>query len=251
MIYYKSPREIDIMAEGGGILTKISKEIKAMICPGISTKDIDDRARALFKKNNMEPAFLNYGQPPYPATVCTSINSEVVHGIPSFKRILKKGDIISIDIGGIYGGYCTDMAFTEMVGKVSSGIKKLIDTTREALQAGIEKMAVGGKLYDISAAIQAGAEKEGYSVVRDLVGHGIGKGLHESPWVPNFGKPGTGPLLKEGLVIAIEPMVNMGGYEIITDSDEWTIRTRDGSMSCHWEKTVALTGNGPRVIAGL
>lgn len=251
MVYYKSPREIDIMAEGGQILTEISKDIKAMVTPGISTKDIDDRARTLFKKNNMEPAFLNYGNPPYPATVCTSLNDEVVHGIPSSERILRKGDIISIDIGGIYRGYCTDMAFTETVGKVDSGIKKLISTTREALQAGIEKMVPGGRLYDISAAIQAGAEKEGYSVVRDLVGHGIGKDLHESPQVPNFGKAGTGPLLKEGLVIAIEPMVNTGDYEIITDSDEWTIRTRDKSLSCHWEKTVAISGGAPRVIAGL
>ncbi|MDA3792857.1 MAG: type I methionyl aminopeptidase [Elusimicrobia bacterium] len=251
MIYYKSPDEIEVMAEGGRILTRISRDIKEMVQPGISTKDIDERAVVLFKKNGMEPAFLNYGRPPYPATVCTSINHEVVHGIPSVKRKVNEGDIVSIDIGGIYRGFCADMAFTATAGEVSLKVKELINSTREALNAGINKMIAGNRLYDISAAIQGVAEKKGYSLVRDLVGHGIGKNLHEAPQVPNFGKSGTGPVLKEGLVIAIEPMVNVGGYGIVTADDQWTISTADGKLSCHWEKTVALTGDGPRVLAGL
>ncbi|MGM0441121.1 MAG: type I methionyl aminopeptidase [Elusimicrobiota bacterium] len=251
MIYYKSKEEISKIKESGRLLTEIARALKEMIAPGISTLDLEEEAHKLFKNRELEPAFLNYGEPPYPAYLCTSVNEEVVHGIPSRDKILNEGDIISIDLGGIKDNFYSDMAFTVNVGKPDSSLKKLLDVTQKALENGISKMYTNMKLYDISWAIQKTAQAAGFSVVKDLVGHGIGRELHEPPQVPNFGTPDTGMKLKEGLVIALEPMVNMGQENVYTKEDDWTVATSDGQPSCHFEKTVAVTENGPDVLAGL
>ncbi len=251
MIYYKSKEEIDKISQSGKLLTEIAGALKEMVKPGVSTLDLEEKARKLFKERNIQPAFLNYGEPPYPAYLCTSVNEEVVHGIPRKDKILKQGDIISIDLGGIKDNFYSDMAFTVDVGKLDGSLKKLLDITREALENGISKMYTNRKLYDISWAIQKTAQDAGYTVVKDLVGHGIGRDLHESPQVPNYGSPDTGIQLKEGLVIALEPMINMGEDKIETKGDKWTVVTSDGKPSCHFENTVAVTSNGPEILAGL
>lgn len=246
MIDIKTPAEIDIMYAGGQILSEIAQVLKNMIESGVSTMDLDKKSRQLFKKKKMKPAFLNYGVPPFPATICTSINQEVVHGIPSKNRILKDGDIASIDIGGIWKGFYVDMAFTAGVGKIGKKEKDLINITRKALETGTSKLYTSNKLYDVSSAIQQVAERAGYSVVRDLVGHGIGRNLHEAPQVPNYGRKNTGIKLEAGMVLALEPMVNVGTYKVRTKEDNWTVETADGKLSCHFENTVAVTKRGPR-----
>lgn len=244
-IKVKSLQEIQIMKTGGHLLSEVALELKEMISPGITTKDLEEKSYREFERKGLKPAFLNYGKPPYPSIICTSVNHEIVHGIPSENKSLKDGDIISIDIGAIWEGYYVDMAFTQGVGRFGKLQKDLIRTTKKALKIGTQKMNKNNKLHDISAAIQNVAEKKGYNVVRDLVGHGIGKKLHESPQIPNYGMKNTGIQLKPGMVFAIEPMVNVGTYEIKVLEDEWTVVTADGKLSCHFENTIAIMKNGP------
>lgn len=248
MVDLKSRTEIEKMSKGGHLLSEIARDIKSIISPGISTIELDEYARKQFKKKRLKPAFLNYGTPPFPATICTSINEEIVHGIPSTERILKNGDIISVDLGGIWSGFYVDMAFTVGVGQIKKRALRLMMITEKAFKRAVSQMYVGNKLHDISWAIQTTADEAGYSVVRDLVSHGIGRHLHEDPHLPNFGRKNTGIKLREGLVLAIEPMINTGGWKIKTKNDGWTITTFDGSLSCHFENTVALSKNGPELL---
>ena len=248
MIDLKNPEEIGIMKAGGRLLSEAARELKERVRPGITTKDLDNRATALLREKEMKEAFLNYGTPPFPAAICTSINDEVVHGIPSADRVLNEGDIISIDIGGVWNGFFVDMAFTVPVGKVSDRANRLIKITRQALESAISKMYTSCKLGDVSWTIQKTAESEGYNVVRDLVGHGVGRNLHEPPNVPNYGKKKSGIKLEPGLVLALEPMLNEGSGSVIYDDDGWTVRTADGGLSCHFEHTVAVTENGPEPL---
>ncbi|MDH5174278.1 MAG: type I methionyl aminopeptidase, partial [Elusimicrobiota bacterium] len=216
--------------------------------PGITTGELDRVASTLIKIHKARPAFLGFRG--FPASICTSVNDQIVHGIPGNYR-LREGDIISLDFGVIHQGYYSDMAITLPVGDISENAQKLIAVTESALANGISQMVPGNRLYDISSAIQECAESNGFSVVRDLVGHGIGQKMHEEPQIPNFGKRSTGPYLKAGMVFALEPMVNMGGYDIRTLDDNWTVVTADGSLSCHFEHTVAITDNGPEILTQL
>jgi methionyl aminopeptidase len=240
------------MAEGGRILGAIRDELAAYVRPGISTGTLDEIAEGEILKKGGRPSFKGYGHSDnrFPASICASINDVVVHGIPSKTMILEEGDIISIDIGMIYKGFHTDTAVTVAVGKISDLKHKLMDVTKLSLMNAIEFARSGMRVGDISAAIQTTVEDAGFSVVRDLVGHGVGRSLHEEPSIPCFGKPGTGPILKEGMVVAIEPMVNAGGWQLTTDADGWTMRTRDNSPSAHFEHTVAITASGPVVLTG-
>lgn len=247
MIELKSKDEINKIKKSCEIVKKVLDRLKEMITPGLPTIELDREARIITKKYGAEPAFLNYRG--FPASVCISVNNEVVHGIPSQKKILKDGDIVSIDFGILYNGYFGDAAITVPVGNVTAVADKLIDITRKALYKGIEKAKSGNKLFDISFNIQNYVEKNGFSVVRDFVGHGIGKKLHEEPMVPNYGKPGTGIDLVNGMVIAIEPMVNEKEYEVCILDDEWTVVTKDNGLSAHFEHTVAITENGPVILS--
>lgn len=224
------------------ILKKLSENIK----PGISTKELDTIAFNEIKKFGMKPAFLGYRG--YPATACISINDELVHGIPNAKRFLANGDIVSIDLGTIYNGFYGDAAVTVPVGKVSSQAQKLLAVGAAALDSAIEAVRPGNRLGDVSAAVQMVIEKNGFSVVRDYVGHGIGRALHEEPAIPNFGKKGSGPRLLPGMVLAIEPMLNVGDWRVKTLSDNWTVVTQDGSLCAHFEHTVAVTEDGCEVL---
>ncbi len=246
MISLKSKREIDIMRESGKILASVLSELKSYVKPGLRTVDIDRKAAALIRQKGGAPAFKGYRG--YPANICTSINEEVVHGIPS-ERKLEEGDILSVDVGVQYKGYFTDAARTWPIGSVSPEIEKLIRVTRASLyEAGIEKMKPGFKLGDLSHAIQAYVESFGFGVVRDFVGHGIGRAIHEDPQVPNFGKPGRGIKLEPGLVLAVEPMVTVGSYEVVILDDAWTVVTQDGKLSSHHEDTIVITDSGPEPI---
>lgn len=233
------------MRLAGRTLAKIMQGVRKFVRAGISTLDIDDFAAQLMRKEEVASAFLGYKG--YPANICASVNEEIVHGIPGH-RLLKEGDIISIDMGIRYQGYYSDIAATMPVGRITGKLKKLIDVTRAALFAGIKKAKVNNHLSDVSYAIQSYVEKYGFSVVREFVGHGIGSALHEEPEIPNFGKPGQGPLLKSGMVFAIEPMVNMGGWESKVLDNGWTAVTSDGLPSAHFEHTVAITEQGPRIL---
>ena len=246
-IQLKSAREIDVMAEGGRILAATLQLLRETVRPGISTWDLDAAAEAFIRSHpGARPSFKGlYG---FPGTLCTSINHEIVHGIPSRKRVLVEGDIISIDVGVSFGGFHTDSAMTVPVGPVDPTTQRLLDVTREALDAGIKAAQLGNHIGDIGAAVQGVVESAGFSVVRDLVGHGIGVEFHEEPQVPNHGKPKRGTKLVPGLTIAIEPMVNVGGPGTRTLSDKWTIVTADGERSAHFEHTVAITENGPRIL---
>ncbi|MEI7542875.1 MAG: type I methionyl aminopeptidase [bacterium] len=246
MIDLKSKNEIKKIAESGRMVAAVLKKLKSMVIPGLITQELDDTARKMTKEFGARPAFLGYRG--YTAAVCVSINDEVVHGFPSKKRICKEGDIISLDFGVEYGGYYADAALTVGVGKISQLAKKLMDVTEQSLYKGIEKAVAGNKLYDISAAVQQQAESNGFSVVRDFVGHGVGRKLHEEPFVPNFGKAGTGILLEVGTVIAIEPMVNEKKYDVKVLSDEWTVVTCDKGLSAHYEHTIAITESGPVIL---
>ncbi|PIY96340.1 MAG: type I methionyl aminopeptidase [Candidatus Kerfeldbacteria bacterium CG_4_10_14_0_8_um_filter_42_10] len=252
MITIKNSREIEIMREGGRILATVLKKVVKAAKPGISTKELDLLAEKLIRQLGGEPAFLGYQShfegDPYPASICTSVNEEVVHTIPSANRILKKGDIIGIDAGVRYKGFCTDMARTVGIGGIYSEKEKLIQVTKKALSLGIKKVKAGRHTGDIGAAIQKYVEQQGFSVVTQLVGHGIGKNVHEEPRIPNFGEPHTGTELKEGMTIAIEPMVNIGGSEVKTASDGWKIVTNDNSLSAHFEDTVAVTKKGFEIL---
>lgn len=247
MIQIKSAREIEIMARGGEILAATVRLLEQSVRPGMTTVDLDKIADDFIRSHSgATPAFK--GLYNFPASICTSINQEIVHGIPSKKRLLEEGDIVSIDIGVQLEGYYTDSATTVPVGKVDSESKRLLDVTRNALSAGIAAATAENHIGDIGAAVQEVVEAAGFSVVRDLVGHGIGVGFHEDPQVPNYGKPKRGVRLQPGLTIAIEPMVNIGKSGTRTMPDRWTVVSVDGTRSAHFEHTIAVTEDGPRVL---
>lgn len=246
MIILKTPQEIELIAQASRIVALTIAFLRERVKPGITTADLDRWAEEFIVREGGRPAFKGYRG--YPATLCTSVNEEVVHGIPSPRKRLEEGDIIGIDVGAIVEGYYGDAAVTVPVGQISEAAAHLIRVTEEALAAGLEQVKVGNRLSDVSHAIQTVAEREGYSVVTDFVGHGIGRNLHEDPQVPNFGKPGEGPRLKEGLVLAIEPMVNIGKSDVEVLDDRWTVVTRDRKLSAHFEHTIALTVEGPKVL---
>ena len=246
MILLKSSRELEHMRAAGRILAEVKARLKALVRPGASTKDIDEDIEGFIVGKGAAPAFKGYRG--YPATVCASINDEVVHGIPSAKRKLKDGDIIGLDLGCIVEGYYGDCAITLPVGPVPERVQELLDVTRESLDKAIVQCRAGNRIGDISYAVQAYCESHGFGVVRAFVGHGIGRALHEEPQVPNFGEAGRGPVLKVGMVLAIEPMVTMGSWEVRVLEDGWTAVTVDGSLAAHFEDTIAITANGPEVL---
>lgn len=247
-MYIKSNREIELMRTAGKIVAEVLEKLKEVIQPGITTKEINKLAEEYIRKNGAVPAFLGYEG--YPASVCTSVNEEVVHGIPG-PRVLNEGDIVGVDVGAYYEGYCGDAARTYEVGNCTDEAKRLIKVAEESFFAGIEKAYEGNRLYDISHAIQVHVESNGFSVVRSLVGHGIGKNMHEEPQVPNYGLPHRGPRLTAGLTLAIEPMINAGKYHVKTLSDGWTVVTSDRSLSAHYENTIVITANGPEILTKL
>ena len=247
MIFLKSPWEIEKMRRSNAIVAEILARLREAIKPGITTLELNRLAEDLCRRKGAKPAFKGYRG--YPFSLCVSVNEEVVHGFPSKKRVLKEGDIVSLDFGVLYDGYYGDAAITVPVGEISERAKRLLRVTEEALYKGIEQAVVGKRLGDISSAIQRYVEAHGYSVVRQFVGHGIGRALHEDPQVPNFGKPGRGIKLKEGMVLAIEPMVNEGTYEVEILADGWTAVTKDRKLSAHFEHTVAITQNGPEILS--
>jgi methionyl aminopeptidase len=246
MIIIKSEQEINIMRESGKVTGFILSELENLIKPGMSTMDVNNFVEQTILKNNMIPAFKGYCG--YPAAACVSVNDEVVHGIPSKKRILKEGDIVSVDVGCTHKGYVSDAARTYAVGKISDEAARLIKVTRESFFEGLKFCKVGFRLSDISHAIQTKAEGEGFSVIRDFVGHGVGKQMHEDPQIPNYGKPGRGPRLAEGMVFAIEPMINQGNYDVEVQLDDWTVVTLDGMLSAHYENTVVITDGEPELL---
>ena len=246
MIVLKTNRELALMREACRISAGALRVAGEAVQPGVTTEEIDRIAYEYIIKQGAKPNFLNYNG--FPATACISINDEVIHGIPSKKRVIKEGDIVSIDLGAVLDGYNGDNAATFAAGKISPEAERLINTTRESLYKGIEAAVAGGRIGDISSAVQKYCEERGFSVVRDFVGHGIGAKLHEDPSVPNYGTPGRGVRLLPGMTLAIEPMINMGGYEVRQLSDGWTIKTKDGGLSAHFEHTVAITADGPKIL---
>ncbi|WP_027365211.1 type I methionyl aminopeptidase [Desulfotruncus alcoholivorax] len=248
MIICKSERELGYMREAGRVVAGALAEVAKMIRPGVTTAEINRVAEEYILSKGAKPAFKGlYG---FPAAVCASVNEQVVHGIPGLKK-LENGDIISIDVGAEINGFFGDAAQTFPVGEITPELQKLIDVTKEALDRGIKMARNGNRLSDISHAVQSFVEQNGYSVVRDYVGHGIGSKMHEEPQVPNFGRPGRGPRLKKGMTLAIEPMVNMGTYEVLTLPDNWTVVTRDGKPSVHFEHTIAITDGDPIILTML
>jgi methionyl aminopeptidase len=245
MIIIKNDMEIEYMRRAGRLVGETLARLEEVIKPGITTAELDKIAEEFILKHNAKPSFKGYHG--FPASICASVNSEVVHGIPA-NRVLEEGDIISIDCGAILNGYQGDAARTVSVGKISKDAEKLIEVTKESFFKGIEYAKVDNRLSDISAAIQTYIESFGFSVVRDFVGHGIGKDMHEDPEVPNFGRPGRGPKLRHGMVLAIEPMVNIGKYHVKVEANDWTVVTEDGSLSAHYENTVAILNNGPEIL---
>ena len=250
-ITVKAPREISLMREAGRIIAEAKLAVKNALAPGVTSAEMDALAEEIIKKRGAIPSFKGYQpaphMPPFPATICFSFNEEIVHGIPSDRK-MQDGDIVSVDFGAIVEGYHGDSAFTAGVGLVTDTAQKLIDVTAESLCTGIAKATPGSRLTDISNAIQVFAEAEGFSVVREYVGHGIGRALHEEPQIPNYGSPGRGPLLQEGMVLAIEPMLNIGTWKTKIMPDGWTVVTEDGKLSAHSEHTVAITSEGPEVL---
>ena len=233
------------MEEGGQILAKILTELKEETCPGIETKKLDELARKLCLKYRVRPSFLGYEG--YPASLCVSINEEVVHGIPG-KKTIHEGDVVSLDFGVFYEGYHTDAAISYGVGQIKEESKKLLTVTEKALYFGIEEARPGHRIGDIGAEIQGFVEDNGFKIVRALVGHGVGKKLHEEPLIPNYGQRGTGPLIKEGMTLAIEPMVAVGTHEVVLEEDNWTYRSKDRSLVAHFEHTIFVSANGPIVL---
>lgn len=244
-IHYKTPAEIKKIKKAGHVVAEILDLISENVRPGVTTKKLDDLAAEHFKKRNAKAAFLGYQG--FPANICVSVDNEVVHGIPGDRKLVE-GEIVSVDVGSIVDGYFGDSARSFAVGEIDDSAKKLLEVTNKSLHKGINLCRIGNRLGDLSAAIQQFVEKEGFSVVRDLVGHGIGTKMHEEPQVPNFGEAGTGIELKEGLVIAIEPMINAGKYQVRVLPDGWTIVTDDGSLSAHFEHTIAITSDGPEIL---
>jgi methionyl aminopeptidase len=252
MIFLKSLQEVALMRVANRVVIEILAELRERIRPGISTGEIDRIAAELIRQKGVRSAFKGYqirnGTVPFPATICVSLNDEVVHGIPSSQRIVREGDVVSLDFGVIYRDFYGDAAMTFTVGEVSEQVRHLIDTTAAALEEGIAQTRVGNRLGDVSAAIQERVEREGFSVVREFVGHGIGRRMHEDPPVPNYGVRDRGVRLREGMVLAIEPMVNAGKAEVVLKSDGWTAVTKDGSLSAHFERSVAIMEKGPEVL---
>jgi len=245
MILIKTKEEIEVMAEGGKILARIMKELTKMVKPGITTQELDKAAEGLVFKSGAKPSFK--GHEGFPATLCTSINEEIVHGLPS-RRKLKEGDIISLDLGIFFKGFHSDMAVTLPVSKIDSETARLIRVTKKALKIGIKKVRPGNTIGDIENTIQRYVESQGFNVVRDLCGHGIGKDLHEEPQILNYGKRKTGPEIKEGMVLCLEPMATIGGSQIKKGEDDHTFKTVDGSLSCHFEHEVVVTKDGCKVL---
>ncbi|RMG05654.1 MAG: type I methionyl aminopeptidase [Nitrospirae bacterium] len=246
MIIIKKKEEIRRMARACDIVVKALNAIKMAVRPGVSTGELEKIAQEVIMSEGGSPTFKGYRG--YPACLCASVNDEVVHGIPSMEKRLGDGDILSVDIGVTYKGWIGDAAITMGVGSVSDNARRLMETTREALHVGVNEARPGRRLTDISHAIQTFVESRGYSVVRAFVGHGVGRSLHEEPQIPNFGPPGKGPVLRPGMTLAIEPMVNEGAYHVVIDKDGWTARTKDGSLSAHFEHTVLVTENGPEIL---
>jgi len=249
MIVLRSRREIEKLRAANRMVAELLELLKRRVRPGISTAALDKIAEDEIVRRGARPAFKGYAG--FPATLCTSINHEIVHGIPSRKRKLKEGDIISLDVGVCLDGYYGDAAITVPVGKISTVARRLLDVTRASLEKAIARAWPGERLHTISHSVQEHAEKNGFSVVRDFVGHGIGTELHEPPQVPNYGQPGTGLLLKSGMVLAIEPMINQGGWEVEVLADGWTAVTRDRKLSAHFEHTIAITDDGPEILSAL
>lgn len=246
MIQLKKPEQIALMREAGRITGEALALAGEAVREGISTKHLDEIIRSHIEKSGAKPSFLGYGG--FPASACISVNNEVIHGIPSPKKILQEGDIVKIDVGAFYRGFHGDSANTFAVGKISQEAQKLIDATKQSFFEGVANAKAGGRIGDIGHAVDSYVRKFGYSTVKMFVGHGVGHDLHESPDVPNYGTPGRGPRLYPGMVIAIEPMVNIGSYDVIQLDDGWTVLTADGSLSAHYEHTVAITENGPELL---
>lgn len=246
MIIIRSNEEIELMREAGGATAQILEGLTQIIQPGITTKDVDDFVAEVIDRRGMLPAFKGYNG--FPACACVSVNQQVVHGIPSKKRKLLEGDIVSVDVGTIYRNYYSDAARTYAVGKIDEEAQRLITITRESFFEGLKFCRPGCRLSDISHAIQLHAEAAGFSVVRDFVGHGIGRNMHEEPQIPNYGPAGRGPRLVPGMVLAIEPMINQGGYGVMVMPDNWTVETIDGKLSAHYENTVVITDGEPMVL---
>lgn len=246
MIIRKSPAEIEAMREAGRVSAKVLREVGALVKPGVTTAELDEFAETLIRLEGGIPAFKGYGG--FPGSICASVNDQIVHGIPSAKVVLKEGDIISIDTGAIVDGWVGDNAWTYAVGTVSPEKKRLLEVTEKCLWAGLDAARPGNRLGDIGHAVQSVAEAAGFGVVREYVGHGIGRDMHEDPNVPNFGRRRTGLKLLPGMVLAIEPMVNMGTRRTVQGADGWEVRTRDGRPSVHFEKTVAITEDGPVIL---
>jgi methionyl aminopeptidase len=250
VIYIKTQKEIDLIRESCKIVAETLRLLRSNVKVGITTIELDRIAEDYIRSNDAIPAFKGYSQgglPGFPGSVCTSVNEAVVHGIPGQTK-LEEGDIISLDIGVLKNNYYGDAAITVAIGNISDEKKKLLEVTEKSLQLGIEQAKRGNRVHDISAAVQDYVEQNGFSIVRDLCGHGVGKFLHEDPSVPNFGRRGTGPKLKNGMTLAIEPMVNAGGFEVVSASDGWTVLTVDGSPSAHFEHTILISDNSPEIL---
>jgi methionyl aminopeptidase len=245
MIHRKTPEELDMMAAAGRILVRCHEILRSKARPGVTTAELDQAAERFIRSQGAEPAFKGYRG--FPGSICASPNSMVVHGIPGSYE-LKRGDILSVDIGVIYDGWVADAAITHPIGNVTPVASRLLATTRAALFAAVDHCHPGNRLGDVSHAVQARVEADGFSVIRSLVGHGIGRDMHEDPQIPNFGEAGTGPELEEGMVLAIEPMVNAGSHHVRMGADNWAVYSQDGSLAAHFEHTVAITGDGPRIL---
>ncbi len=248
MIILKSEREIRYMRDAGRVVAGALAEVKKAAKPDVTTQELDKAAEEYIRSAGAIPAFKGYHG--FPGNICTSVNEQVVHGIPGLRR-LKSGDNVSIDIGAVINGYNGDAAITVPVGEVDAEVTKLIEVTEASLYKGLEQAVAGNRLSDISHAVQVEAESHGYGVVRDFVGHGIGRNMHEDPQIPNYGPPGRGPRLKPGMTLAIEPMINLGTYDVRTLDDGWTVVTTDGKQSAHFEHTVVVTENGPEILTKL
>ncbi len=247
-IHIKTPAELQIMREAGRINARVLAAVRERLKPGVSTADLNAAAEEVLRKHGCFSPFKGYGHPPFPSSITVSINQELVHGIPSKTRKLKAGDIVSIDCGTVYEGWVADSAFSAGVGVISSEAQELLDITQNALHAGIEMMRVGNRTGDVSAAIQNFVESRGYYLTREYTGHGVGKQMHEGPQVPNYGKPGTGMPLKAGMTIAIEPMVLIGTAETRVLPDKWTVVSADGSLTAHFEHSIAVTEGDPLLL---
>jgi methionyl aminopeptidase len=246
MIHYKTEEEIELLRENNQLVSKTLAEVGRHIHPGVTTLELDRLAEEFIRDHGAVPGFLGYNG--FPNSLCVAVNEQVVHGIPSAKTVLREGDIISIDCGTIMKGFYGDSAYTFAVGEIAPDVRKLLDVTKEALHKGVAQVRAGNRVGDVSNAVQEHAERNGFSVVRELVGHGLGRSMHESPEVPNYGARGRGPLLKEGMVICIEPMINQGSRQVVFEKDGWTVRTRDRKPSAHYEFAVAVTRRGADIL---